>query len=174
MATRTVDLGQVVGPAGPNTVSTSTTTALNGVLTGNGSTVGAKSIDTSSLTNDNDHIPTSGAVKSAIDNVVKNESSTDNYSSVSSSTRVDLSGYTSTNMYCAPCDGYVYVQNGPGAIGSCVVTDSGPIYIFAQIGGFSVNVDKDFIFSCFVKRGMYLWTNGVVISATFRPVYYNF
>lgn len=42
--------------------------ALTGVLTGNGSVVSAKTLDTSSLTNDNDHIPTSGVVKSAIIN----------------------------------------------------------------------------------------------------------
>ena len=51
------------------TITSDTDTALNGVLFGNGSKVGAKSLDTSSLTNDNNHVPTSGVVKSAIDNV---------------------------------------------------------------------------------------------------------
>lgn len=68
MASRTVDLGKVVGPAGPNEVSSSTDTALNGVLFGNGSKVGAKTLDTSSLTDDNNHVPTSGVVKSALNN----------------------------------------------------------------------------------------------------------
>ena len=68
MASRTVDLGKVVGPAGPNEVSSSTDTELNGVLFGNGSKVGAKSLDTSSLTDDNNHVPTSGVVKSALNN----------------------------------------------------------------------------------------------------------
>lgn len=41
----------------------------SGVLIGNGSGgVTAKTLDTSSLTNDNDHVPTSGVVKSALNN----------------------------------------------------------------------------------------------------------
>lgn len=67
MASRTVDLGKVVGPAGPNEVSSSTATSLSGVLVGDGSNVGAKALDTSSLSNDNNHVPTSGVVKSALD-----------------------------------------------------------------------------------------------------------
>ena len=43
-----------------------TPTNIDGVLVGDGSTIGAKSLDTSSLTNDNNHIPTSGVVKSAL------------------------------------------------------------------------------------------------------------
>lgn len=78
MASRTVDLGKVVGPAGPNEVSSSTATSLSGVLVGDGSNVGAKALDTSSLTNDNNHVPTSGVVKSAIDNVLPAVTATDN------------------------------------------------------------------------------------------------
>lgn len=51
------------------TITSDTDTTLNGILVGNGSKVGTKSLDTSSLTNDNDHMPTSGVVKSAITKV---------------------------------------------------------------------------------------------------------
>ena len=85
------------GPAGPNSVSGTTATTLTGILKGNGSTVSAatagtdyqaaitaqgvlvgagagsvsaKTLDTSGLTNDNNHIPTSGAVKGEITRVI--------------------------------------------------------------------------------------------------------
>lgn len=85
------------GAAGPNSVSSTTATTLNGILKGNGNTVeaatagtdyqaaitaqgvlvgagagsvSAKTLDTSGLTNDSDHIPTSGAVKGAITRVI--------------------------------------------------------------------------------------------------------
>lgn len=51
-------------------ITSNTDTTLTGLLTGNGSKVGTKSLDTSGLTNDADHVPTSGVVKSAITNVV--------------------------------------------------------------------------------------------------------
>ena len=47
-------------------LNTSSPTSLTGVLMGDGSVVGTKTLDTSSLTNDNNHIPTSGVVKSAL------------------------------------------------------------------------------------------------------------
>lgn len=59
-----VPASQIPSVAAPITSDTETT--LTGVLTGSGSYVGSKAIDTSSLTNDNDHIPTSGAVKGAV------------------------------------------------------------------------------------------------------------
>lgn len=48
-------------------ITSDTDTTLTGLLTGNGSKVGTKSLDTSSLTNDADHVPVSSVVKSAID-----------------------------------------------------------------------------------------------------------
>ena len=51
-------------------LNTSSPTSLTGVLMGDGSVVGTKTLDTSSLTNDNNHIPTSGVVKSALDAVI--------------------------------------------------------------------------------------------------------
>lgn len=51
------------------TITSNTDTTLNGILVGNGSKVGTKSLDTSSLTNDADHVPVSSVVKSAITNV---------------------------------------------------------------------------------------------------------
>lgn len=54
------------GAPGPNTVTSSTTTNLTGLLAGDGSNVTTMGLDTSSLTNDNDHVPTSGVVKSAM------------------------------------------------------------------------------------------------------------
>lgn len=50
-------------------ITSDTDTTLTGLLTGNGSKVGTKSLDTSGLTNDADHVPTSGVVKSAITKV---------------------------------------------------------------------------------------------------------
>lgn len=47
-------------------ITANTDTTLTGVLIGNGSKVGTKSLDTSSLTNDADHVPVSSVVKSAI------------------------------------------------------------------------------------------------------------
>lgn len=49
------------------TITGNTDTTLNGILVGNGSKVGTKSLDTSSLTNDGDHVPVSSVVKSALD-----------------------------------------------------------------------------------------------------------
>ena len=49
------------------TITSTTDTTLNGILVGNGSKVGTKSLDTSSLTNDADHVPASSVVKSALD-----------------------------------------------------------------------------------------------------------
>ncbi|MBO7670126.1 MAG: hypothetical protein J6S60_06005 [Oscillospiraceae bacterium] len=51
---------------GPNRITDDTATALSGILTGNGGTVGSKAIDTSTLTDDNNHIPTSHAVNAAL------------------------------------------------------------------------------------------------------------
>lgn len=48
-------------------ITSNTDTTLTGLLTGNGSKVGTKSLDTSSLTNDADHVPVSSVVKSALD-----------------------------------------------------------------------------------------------------------
>ena len=48
-------------------ITSDTDTTLTGLLTGNGSKVGTKSLDTSSLTNDADHVPASSVVKSALD-----------------------------------------------------------------------------------------------------------
>ena len=50
-------------------ITSDTDTTLTGLLTGNGSKVGTKSLDTSGLTNDADHVPTSGVVKSALTQV---------------------------------------------------------------------------------------------------------
>lgn len=50
-------------------ITANTDTTLTGVLIGNGSKVGTKSLDTSSLTNDADHVPVSSVVKSAITKV---------------------------------------------------------------------------------------------------------
>lgn len=50
-------------------ITSDTDTTLTGLLTGNGSKVGTKSLDTSSLTNDADHVPSSSVVKSAITKV---------------------------------------------------------------------------------------------------------
>ena len=50
-------------------ITSNTDTTLTGVLTGNGSKVGTKSLDTSSLTNDADHVPVSSVVKSALTQV---------------------------------------------------------------------------------------------------------
>lgn len=47
-------------------ITSNTDTTLTGVLIGNGSKVGTKSLDTSSLTNDADHVPVSSVVKSAL------------------------------------------------------------------------------------------------------------
>lgn len=60
------------GAHGPNTVTSSTTTNLTGLLAGDGSNVTTMGLDTSSLTNDNTHVPTSGVVKSALDNKANN------------------------------------------------------------------------------------------------------
>lgn len=49
------------------TITSDTDTTLNGILVGNGSKVGTKSLDTSSLTNDAYHVPASSVVKSALD-----------------------------------------------------------------------------------------------------------
>lgn len=49
------------------TITSNTDTTLNGILVGDGGKVGAKSLDTSSLTNDADHVPVSSVVKSALD-----------------------------------------------------------------------------------------------------------
>lgn len=55
------------------------TITASGVLIGNGSGgVTAKTLDTSSLTNDNNHVPTSGVVKSAISAVLPAVTATDN------------------------------------------------------------------------------------------------
>ena len=51
------------------TITGNTDTTLNGILVGNGSKVGTKSLDTSLLTNDADHVPASSVVKSAITKV---------------------------------------------------------------------------------------------------------
>lgn len=51
------------------TITSDTDTTLNGILVGNGSKVGTKSLDTSSLTNDADHVPVSSVVKSALTQV---------------------------------------------------------------------------------------------------------
>lgn len=48
------------------TITSNTDTTLNGILVGDGGKVGAKSLDTSSLTNDADHVPVSSVVKSAL------------------------------------------------------------------------------------------------------------
>lgn len=48
------------------TITSNTDTTLNGILVGDGSKVGTKSLDTSSLTNDGDHVPVSSVVKSAL------------------------------------------------------------------------------------------------------------
>ena len=48
------------------TITSNTDTTLNGILVGDGGKVGTKSLDTSSLTNDADHVPASSVVKSAI------------------------------------------------------------------------------------------------------------
>ena len=50
-------------------ITSDTDTTLTGLLTGNGSKVGTKSLDTSSLTNDADHVPVSSVVKSALTKV---------------------------------------------------------------------------------------------------------
>lgn len=54
------------------TITGNTDTTLNGILVGNGSNVGVKTLDTSSLTNDSNHVPSSGVVMSALDNVESN------------------------------------------------------------------------------------------------------
>ena len=63
-----VPASQIPSTAAPITSDTETT--LTGVLTGNGSKVGSKAIDTSSLTDDNDHIPSSSVVNRALNGVV--------------------------------------------------------------------------------------------------------
>ena len=86
----TIDLGQVVGPQGPqgetgatgaqgaqgnpgpNQVTGSTATNLNGVLMGSGGTVGVRSVD-SAPTNLSTNLITSGGVASAIANAVSAE-----------------------------------------------------------------------------------------------------
>lgn len=54
------------------TITSDTDTTLNGILVGNGSKVGTKSLDTSSLTNDADHVPSSSVVKSALTSLESN------------------------------------------------------------------------------------------------------
>lgn len=53
------------------TITSNTDTTLNGILVGDGGKVGTKSLDTSSLTNDADHVPVSNVVKSAISAFVR-------------------------------------------------------------------------------------------------------
>ena len=50
-------------------ISANTPTTLNGLLFGSGGTVGTKALDTESLTDDNDHVPTSGLVKGELDDL---------------------------------------------------------------------------------------------------------
>ena len=54
------------GPAGPNEVTASTATDLNGVLAGNGSTVGVKTVDSSPDASHTGNIITSAAVATAL------------------------------------------------------------------------------------------------------------
>ena len=59
--------GTTVGTATAGTDYQAAITAQGVLVGGGGGSVSAKTLDTSTLTNDNDHIPTSGVVKSAID-----------------------------------------------------------------------------------------------------------
>lgn len=123
MASRTVDLGKVVGPAGPNEVSSSTDTAFNGVLFGNGSKVGAKTLDTSGLTDDNNHVPTSGVVKSALNNakalsftITLTANGWSNNAQTASSAYFVASGYAytvcpSASNYTAYADAQIYADD---------------------------------------------------------------
>lgn len=74
----------------------------SGVLIGDGSGgISSKTLDTSTLTDDNNHIPTSGVVKSAIDLVVQSETKTVTTNSsgwvllYNSTGRIPISGHIS-------------------------------------------------------------------------------
>jgi len=135
--TSAISAGGTITP-GTNVTVTDVETQLNGkqntinasgVLIGGGSgSVSAKTLDTSTLTNDNNHIPTSGVVKSALNDMPKSSSWNVNASgtlklkfSTLDMAIVFSSSGLQTNIYCAS-SGIILTQ-------------------IASASGISVNVD---------------------------------
>ena len=107
-------------PSNKITVATDTVTGISGVLTGNGSTVGYKSLDTSTLTNDNDHIPTSGSVKSALESVPLSAKSTIANANLANIPGVYETTTSTTNLPNART-GYLLVFGNPEGTYGCQI-----------------------------------------------------
>lgn len=60
-------------PADKTTISTATATTMSGILQGTGSAVTALPFDSSTIANDATHVPSSAAVKSALDALIKHK-----------------------------------------------------------------------------------------------------
>lgn len=77
-----------------------------------------------------------------------------------SSNLIDISGYTSSNMYTFPEDGYVFVSNSGSQTGYVLLVGAGQTTAYVRVGygtGY---------FSCFVKKGMKCYASGT--SGTMR------
>lgn len=79
-------------------------------------------------------------------------------SHVTSGSFVNLVGYTQSNQYVAPSDGYAFVYNSSNLAGFVAI--DGHIGIGGTIGRFSV----------FVKKGMSMYEDGSVTVARFVPL----
>lgn len=79
-------------------------------------------------------------------------------SHVTSGSFVNLVGYTQSNQYVAPSDGYAFVYNASNLTGFVAI--DGHIGIGGTIGRFSV----------FVKKGMSMYEDGSVTVARFVPL----
>ena len=133
-----LDLGRVVGPQGPqgatgaqgvrgeqglpgpNQVTNQTATPLTGVLVGDGSVVGVRTID-STPTADSTGIPTSGGVKSALDgkvpvygmgkNLLRNWDFSVNQRGITSESNSGSAVYTRSGWKNGRCS-YTFNENG--------------------------------------------------------------
>lgn len=140
-----LDLGPVVGPQGeqgatgaqgirgeqglpgPNQVTNSTATPLTGVLTGNGSVVGVKSID-ATPTADSTNLVSSGGVKTALDTKA-NQSQLATVETIATASRDYTAGqYISLN-------GLLYTADTAIARGSTFYTSGGSKNLTECVGG---------------------------------------
>ena len=80
-------------------------------------------------------------------------------------TAVDISGYTGTNSYLVPADGYSYIINTTGETRLYALNAD-------KSTGIAIGANKS-ITSLYVKKGMYLTLNtlsGTLTSAKFYPL----
>lgn len=128
------------------------TITASGVLIGNGSGgVTAKTLDTSSLTNDNNHVPTSGIVKSALDALTISFTVTLAAASWSSNAQT-------VNNANFVASGYAYVVSPASASFSA--------YASAQIYADDVTTDGSMTFHCATTPSSDLTVNILREAAT--------